>query len=126
MTPYPLTAAAADLLVMIHLLAIVFIVFGGLLVFRWPWAAWFHLPAAVWGVLIEFQGWICPLTPWEQRLRDAAGQGGYEGGFVQHYLLPIIYPEDLTRDLQWILGAAVLMVNVAVYALWLLRKRSRR
>ncbi|MBT8058969.1 MAG: DUF2784 domain-containing protein [Xanthomonadales bacterium] len=114
---------AADALVVLHLAAIAFIVFGGLLVFRRPWIAWLHLPAAAWGVLLEFMGWICPLTPWEQALRRAAGEAAYRGGFVERYLFPLIYPEHLTRELQWLLGAAVLLFNLLVYGAWLVRRR---
>lgn len=118
-----LLSLAADALVLLHVVAIGFIVFGGLLVFRWPWVAWLHLPAAAWGVLLEFKGWICPLTPWEQALRRAAGEAGYRGGFVEHYLLPLIYPEQLPRELQWFFGSIVLLVNLAVYGAWWLRRR---
>ena len=102
---------------------ILFIVLGGLLVFRWPGIAFIHLPLAAWGAIMEMMGWICPLTPWEQRLRDAAGEGGYSGGFVEHYLLPLIYPEQLTREIQLGLGLFVLLFNLAVYG-WLIFRRK--
>ncbi len=105
----------ADLVVGIHALFVVFVVAGGLLVLRRRWVAAVHLPAAIWGALIEFKGWICPLTPLEQSLRRAAGQAGYEGGFIEHYLLPVLYPAGLTRGVQLVLGAAVIAVNLAVY-----------
>jgi hypothetical protein len=114
----PITAWLADLVVIAHGLFILFVVAGGLLAWRWPRVAWLHLPAAAWGVLIEWSGWICPLTPLENTLRQAAGQGGYSGGFVERYLLPLIYPMGLTPALQLWLGLAVVLVNVAVYALW--------
>ena len=104
----------ADLVVGVHALFVVFVVAGGLLVLRRPWVAAAHLPAAVWGALIEFSGWICPLTPLEKSLRAAAGQAGYEGGFIEHYLLPVLYPAGLTRGVQLVLGAAVIAVNLAV------------
>lgn len=121
----PITAWLADLVVIVHGLFIVFAVAGGLLVLRWPRVAWLHLPAAVWGVLIEWSGWICPLTPLENTLRQAAGQAGYSGGFVERYLLPLIYPAGLTPAVQLWLGLVVLVVNVAVYALWWRRRRHR-
>lgn len=117
-------ALLADLLVGLHLLFVAFVVLGGLLVLRWPRAAWIHLPAAVWGALIEFTGGICPLTPLEQALRSRAGQAGYRGGFVEHYLLPILYPAGLSRDVQLVLGGLVIVVNLTVYALALRRRRS--
>ncbi|EYS97536.1 membrane protein [Cupriavidus sp. SK-4] len=122
----PITAWLADLVVIVHGLFILFVVAGGLLVLRWPRVAWLHLPAAVWGVLIEWSGWICPLTPLENMLRRAAGQAGYSGGFVERYLLPLIYPAGLTPAVQLWLGLVVLVVNVAVYALWWRRRRAAR
>lgn len=122
----PIAALLADLVVIAHGLFIVFVVAGGLLVLRWPRAAWVHLPAAVWGVLIEWAGWICPLTPLENTLRRAAGQAGYSGGFVERYLLPLIYPAGLTPAVQLWLGLVVLVVNVAIYALWWRRRRHRQ
>ncbi|CAJ94653.1 DUF2784 domain-containing protein [Cupriavidus necator] len=122
----PITAWLADLVVIVHGLFILFVVAGGLLVLRWPRVAWLHLPAAVWGVLIEWSGWICPLTPLENMLRRAAGQAGYSGGFVERYLLPLIYPAGLTPAVQLWLGAVVLVVNVVVYALWWRRRRAAR
>jgi hypothetical protein len=106
----------ADLVVGVHVAFVVFVVLGGLLVLRWPWVAGLHLPAAVWGVLIEFAGWICPLTPLEQSLRQRAGTQGYSGSFIEHYMLPLLYPSALTRNIQWVLGSAVLTLNLAIYA----------
>ncbi len=122
----PITAWLADLVVIVHGLFILFVVAGGLLALRWPRVAWLHLPAAAWGVLIEWSGWICPLTPLENTLRQAAGQAGYSGGFVERYLLPLIYPAGLTPAVQLWLGLVVLVVNVAVYALWWRRRRAAR
>ena len=113
----------ADLLVGVHALFVAFVVLGGLLAVRWPWVALLHLPAAIWGALIEFQGWICPLTPLEKSLRGAAGQAGYQGGFIEHYLLPVLYPAGLTRGVQLMLGAAVIVVNLTVYGALLARRR---
>ena len=112
---------AADLLVLFHFAFILFVVLGGFLVFYRHLFAWLHLPAVIWGVLIEFSGWICPLTPWEQSLRIKAGQSGYSGGFVEHYLVSLIYPEALTPEIQFVLGMLVLILNVGVYA-WVLSK----
>ncbi|WP_028239189.1 DUF2784 domain-containing protein [Stutzerimonas azotifigens] len=116
---------AADAVVLLHLLFILFVLFGGALVWRWPRFAWLHLPAVAWGALVELLHLWCPLTPLEQWLRTAAGQRGYEGGFVEHYLIPLIYPAGLTPQVQLWLGAIVLAVNLAAY-LWLFRRWSRR
>jgi hypothetical protein len=105
----------ADLVLIAHLTFILFVLAGGLLALRWKRAVWFHLPAAVWGVLIEIADWICPLTPLENRLRLMAGELGYGRSFVEHYVLPIVYPEELTRDVQLALGGLVLVVNAFVY-----------
>jgi hypothetical protein len=115
----------ADLVVGLHLLFVVFVVIGGLLALRWRWVAWLHLPAAIWGALIEFAGWVCPLTPVEKALRARAGGAGYEGGFIEHYLIPVLYPGALTRDLQLALGGAVILINVLVYG-WVLRSARGR
>jgi hypothetical protein len=114
----------ADLVVGVHALFVVFVVAGGLLVLRWPWVAAVHLPAAVWGALIELRGWICPLTPLENSLRASAGQSGYAGGFIEHYLLPVLYPAGLTGGIQLVLGALVIAVNAVVYAMLLQRRRA--
>lgn len=115
----------ASLVLILHAAFVLFAVFGGLLALRWPRAAWLHLPAAAWGALVEFGGWICPLTPLENRLRSLAGQTGYSGGFIEHYLLDWLYPAGLTRGVQAGLGLAVVLFNLAVYA-WVLRARRRR
>jgi len=111
--------SAADLLVLFHLGFIIFVIIGGFLVVKWRWLLLLHLPAVVWGALIEFQGWLCPLTPLEQRLRQAAGEQGYSGGFIEHYVLPVIYPEALTVDIQMVLGGIVILINLVAYA-WVL------
>lgn len=115
----------ADVVVGIHVLFVVFVVAGGLLALRWPWVAAAHIPAAVWGALIEFMGWVCPLTPLENSLRQSAGQAGYEGGFIEHYLMPVLYPAGLTRGVQLVLGSLVIVANLVVYA-FLLRRRGTR
>lgn len=116
-------ALAADLLVLLHFAFIVFVLLGGLLVLRWWRVAFLHLPAAAWGALLEFNGWLCPLTPWEQQLRRAAGEDGYSGSFIAHYLLPVIYPAGLTPAVQITLGVIVVLVNGVIYGWLLWRKR---
>ncbi|VVM53086.1 hypothetical protein PS862_00341 [Pseudomonas fluorescens] len=117
---------AADGLVLFHLLFILFVLFGGLLVLKWRHLIWWHLPAAVWGVSVEVFHWPCPLTEWENLMRHGAGQIGYGGGFIEHYLLPVIYPAGLTPAIQLGLGSVVLAINVLVYArlirVWKLRR----
>lgn len=114
----------ADAVVTFHGLFIVFVVFGGFVAWRWRWVAAMHLPCAVWGMLIEFRGWICPLTPLENSLRARAGQAGYSGGFIEHYLLPAMYPAGLTPRIQAALGSAVLVINAVAYAV-LIRRLTR-
>ncbi len=113
----------ADAVAFVHLLFVVFVIAGGLAVARWPRVAWFHLPAALWGALVEVMGWICPLTPLEDRFRMLGGAGAVQNDFVTRYLLPALYPERLTRAVQRVLGALVVAVNVAVYG-FVLRRRS--
>lgn len=115
--------ALADLVVVIHIAFVAFVVFGGLLVLRRPRVVWLHVPAAIWGVLIEFTGGICPLTPLENSLRLRGGEAGYSGGFIDHYLIPMLYPSGLTRNAQIVLGSLALALNLAVYALFLARRR---
>ncbi|MGR9087765.1 MAG: DUF2784 domain-containing protein [Gammaproteobacteria bacterium] len=104
----------ADIIVAIHFAFIVFVVLGGLAVFKWRRCIWLHLPAVLWGALIEFAGWICPLTRFENRLRSTSG-GGYSSGFIEHYLIPVIYPSGLTRELQIGLGVSVILFNLILY-----------
>jgi uncharacterized protein DUF2784 len=114
----------ADLLVVLHLLFVAFVGLGGLLVLRRAWVAWLHLPAALWGMGIELTGRICPLTPLEQELRRRAGESAYQGDFVSHYLLPVLYPRGLTRGSQLVLAALVLGINLAIYSVVLRRRRA--
>ena len=116
---------AADLLVIVHFAFIVFVVVGGLAALKWRWVILLHIPAAVWAALIEFQGWICPLTPWEQELWRLGGRAPYEGGFVAHYILPVVYPDGLTRGIQVGLGVGVVVLNVLVYG-WLVARATGR
>jgi len=107
----------ADLMLLLHAAFILFVVLGGVLVLWRRVIAWFHLPCALWGVLIEFKGWICPLTYLENDLRHAANTSGYTGGFIDHYLVPLVYPSGLTPEIQVLLGLLVLLINVIIYAL---------
>jgi hypothetical protein len=109
---------AAEAVVLVHLGFVAFAVFGALLLARWPGALWLHLPALAWGVWIELSGAVCPLTPLEHRLRECAGQAGYAGGFVEHYLVPLLYPPGLQAAHQLGLAAFLVLVNVLLYA-WL-------
>lgn len=115
----------ADLVVVGHLAFVFFVILGGFVVLRYGWVAWLHLPAAAWGVLIELTGWVCPLTPLEVRLREMGGEAGYTGGFVQHYIIPVLYPGDLTRSHQVILGLGVLGMNLWIYLTVLRRSHTR-
>jgi len=114
----------ADLVLLLHLAFILYATLGGLLVLRWRWSALLHLPALAWGVLIEFRGWICPLTFLENHLRRAAGEAGYGGGFIEHYLLPLIYPPGLARGDQMLLGGGLLLLNLLVYG-WVIAGMRR-
>lgn len=115
---------AADLIIVIHFAFVVFVIFGALLGLRWPRVLWLHLPAAVWGAVIEFQGWICPLTPLENRLRVLGGREGYAGGFIEHYIIPVLYPSGLTHTVQLLFGTLVVGVNILLY--WIVLKRWRQ
>ena len=115
----------ADAVVLLHAAFVVFVVLGGLLVLWRRSIAWLHLPAAAWGFLIEARGWICPLTYLENDLRRRAGESGYEGGFVEHYVIPVLYPGALTREWQYLLAALVLAVNAVVYGVVLWRWRRK-
>jgi hypothetical protein len=114
----------ADLVVVLHALFVLFVLFGGLLVLRRPRLAWIHVPCALWGVLIEFAGWYCPLTPLEVALRERGGAAGYVGGFIAHYLEGVLYPAGLTPKLQVWFGTLALVLNLAIY--WRVARRARR
>jgi len=113
----------ADIVLVLHFLFIAFVIGGAFLVLRWPKLVWIHLPAAIWGVVVELTGWICPLTPLENHLLEIAGRSGYSGDFVEHYLIRVIYPDGLTSKGQVALGLFVVAVNVAVYAVAIVRRR---
>ena len=115
----------ADMVLVVHLAFVVFVLCGGLLTLKWRWIAWLHLPAAAWGAVVEFTGWICPLTPLENWFREQDGETPYRSDFIAQYLLPVLYPEDLTRDLQLVLGAGVVILNATVYW-WLWRETQRK
>ena len=114
----------ADAVLVVHLAFVLFVVLGGLLVLRWPKLAWIHVPVALYGAIIEFVGFICPLTPLENWLRQRGGEAGYEGGFVEHYITAALYPTGLTREIQIALGLAVLALNGVVYGVLIRRTRS--
>jgi hypothetical protein len=115
----------ADLVLVLHFAFVAFVALGGFLVIKAPNVAWAHVPAALWGAGIELTGGICPLTPLENALRQRAGAAAYQGDFVARYLLPVLYPEGLTRDAQLVLGAAVILGNAVLYAIAVTRHRSR-
>jgi len=115
--------ALADLVLVVHLAFVVFVVLGGFLVLRWRWVALLHVPAAIWGILIEYAGWICPLTPLENFFRQRGGEAGYSEGFIQHYILPLLYPGELTRSTQIVLGSLALLVNLIAYGLVIARSK---
>jgi hypothetical protein len=116
----------ADAVVALHFVFVAFVVLGGLLVLRWPKVAYLHIPAALWGAAIEFAGWIRPLTPLEQWLRRQGGETSYSAGFIEHYILPLLYPSALTRNIQLLLGFLVIAVNLGVYSLVFRRRVGAR
>ncbi len=117
----------ADAVLIVHLLFILMVVFGGLWVLRRRKAVWIHLPVAAYGALISFFGWVCPLTPLENNLRRAAGGGTYTGeGFVEHYLLPVIYPGPMTKEMEIALGVGVILVNAAIYSRVIQKRRRQK
>lgn len=125
MTPQ-LYAVAAVLVVLLHVLFVAFVVAGAALLWRWPRVAWLHLPAVAWGVFVELAGRVCPLTPLEMRLRLLAGLEGYEGDFIGHWVLPLLYPAGLTQGMQVAFGLGALLINLALYGAWLAGRRRRR
>jgi hypothetical protein len=115
----------ADLTVLVHVAFVVFALGGGLLAARWPRVVWLHLPAVAWAVLVELTGRVCPLTPLENWLRARGGGATYSASFVEEYLLPVLYPASLSRELQWVIAGVVVAANGLAYA-WVLRRRARR
>lgn len=116
----------ADLVVLGHLLFVAFAVAGGLLALRWRWMPLLHLPALAWAAMVEIEGWICPLTPLENRFRALAGEGGYRGDFIEHYVLPALYPAGLTRGVQVALAGGLIAVNAMAYGVVLWRRGRGR
>ena len=124
MLPTMLYRILADLVVVAHLGFIVFVVLGGLLAFRWPWIPWLHLPALAWGGFTEFTGRIFPLTPLENALRRAGGLEEYSQSFIERYVVPVVYPAELTRELQIVMGVALVVLNLLIYAYLVWRRRN--
>ncbi|HSS75376.1 MAG TPA: DUF2784 domain-containing protein [Thermoanaerobaculia bacterium] len=118
--------ALAEALVVFHFGFVIFVCLGGLLVLRWRRVAWFHLPAAIWGAFVEFTQTICPLTPLENHLRHLGGQAGYSGGFIEHHITRVLYPDGLSKPIQVALGVFVVLLNVTVYTVVFLRRRRLR
>ncbi|MGH7677962.1 MAG: DUF2784 domain-containing protein [Gemmatimonadaceae bacterium] len=116
----------ADAVLLVHFGFVGFVVIGGVLALRWRRLAYLHVPVAIYGVMIEVLGFVCPLTPLEVWLRRRGGEAGYEGGFIEHYITAALYPAGLTRHTQFALAATVLVINAAVYAFWWRRWRSAR
>ena len=115
----------ADLVLLIHLAFVVFVIVGGFFVSRWRWLPWVHLPAVAWAMILEFSGWICPLTPLENLLRQASGEAGYADGFLEHYLVQVVYPVGLTPEIQTYIGIGVLLINGIAYSVvWRGRPRG--
>jgi hypothetical protein len=116
----------ADAVVLIHLVFVIFVVTGGFLVIKWPKFIYAHIPAAIWGAMVEFFGWICPLTPLENWLRRQAGQATYDVSFVERYVVPLIYPSELTRQHQVFLGILVVAISIVAYAIVIYRWRKNQ
>jgi hypothetical protein len=116
-----LSRALADGVVLLHAAFVAFVMLGGFLAWRWRVVLWAHVPAALWGAAIEYAGWMCPLTPLENALRARAGLEGYRGGFVEHYVIPLLYPAGLTRPAQAVLGTVVVVVNLVAYTILIRR-----
>jgi hypothetical protein len=116
----------ADALVVFHFCFVLFVITGGLFVLRWRWMALLHIPAAMWGMIVEWTGWICPLTPLENHLRERGGDVAYEGDFVNHYIMPVLYPDGLTRDFQITFGTLILMITLLMYLAAFTARGGRR
>lgn len=116
---------AADLVLLLHFAFVAFVVLGGVLALRWRRLAWVHVPVALYGAIVEVAGFVCPLTPLENTLRHRGGEMGYGGGFVEHYIVRVLYPAGLTRSIQDELGALVLAINILVYAIWYRQRAAR-
>jgi hypothetical protein len=119
-----LSTLPADLVLVLHLAFVAFVVLGGLLVLRWPRFAWLHVPAVLWGAVVELTGWVCPLTPLEDVLRGSGGSATNGDDFLERLLVPLLYPDWLTREVQLVLGIGVLVLNAAVYVAVVARRRA--
>ncbi|MCW8854945.1 MAG: DUF2784 domain-containing protein [Gammaproteobacteria bacterium] len=115
---------AADFIVILHFAFIVFVIGGAFLVFRWRWIIWLHIPAVIWGAVIEISGWICPLTPVENSLRKAAGAEFYSADFIEHYLLPVIYPAGFSHEVFTVIGVALILINVILYTIYFVYRKD--
>lgn len=116
----------ADATAVVHFAFVLFVAIGGFIVLRWHRVAWIHVPAAIWGALIEIMNWMCPLTKWEDLFRMRAGMRGYSEGFIAHYIYRLIYPAGLTRGIQLAIAAFVLAVNITIYAVLIVRSHSTK
>ena len=116
---------AADFVIFLHLAFIVFVLAGGLLVFKWRWVVWLHIPAALWGSMIVIVGWICPLTPIENMLRQAGGLKAYSNSFIEQYLIPVIYPQGLSREIFIVMGMVVIAINVIIYTILFIKRKKK-
>ena len=116
----------SQLIVLLHFAFILFVIFGAFLVLRWHKIAWIHIPFALWGMGVEYFNIICPLTPWENHFRQLAGSTVYESGFIEHYIIPLMYPEVLSRNLQFILGSIVLIINGLIYGIVICRALKKQ
>ena len=119
-----ITSITADLVLVVHFLFILCAIFGGLLTLHHRWVVWLHIPAMGWAAMISFAGWICPLTPLENALRRAAGEEVYSGGFINRYIVPVIYPEGYTREIAVAAGVAVLVINILIYSFVIFHQRK--
>jgi len=114
-------SVAADLLVIVHLVFIIFVIAGGFTILKWRWMFFLHIPAVIWGAIVEINGLLCPLTPWENSLRKIAGEKGYSESFIEHYLIPLIYPAEINQTMLTIMGVMVIVINLCVYTFILYR-----
>ena len=114
----------AGAVVLFHAAFVVFVIAGGFIALRWRRVVWLHVPAAIWGIAIEYGGWVCPLTPLEIALRERSGVAGYSGGFIEHYVLRRLYPSGLTPPIRWLLGSLALVLNIVAYTL-IARQRAQ-
>ncbi len=114
------------LIVLLHFAFILFVLFGALLVLKWPKIVWVHIPLALWGIIVEYFNFICPLTPWENNFRRLASSTVYKSGFIEHYIIPLMYPEGLSRNLQFILGSLVVIINLLIYGFIIYRSFRNR